>query len=134
VRLRRFFVFTGGLLFGFGLAFGGMTQQEIVLSFLQLRDYGLLILLGGSAAVTALTVNLAPRILKTPVIGGAFRKRVRTLSARTIVGAAIFGVGWGLSGQCPGSALASLGTGNLPVLIGIAAMFLGAYVMGRFFG
>jgi uncharacterized membrane protein YedE/YeeE len=134
VRLRRFFVFTGGLLFGFGLAFGGMTQQEIVLSFLQLRDYGLLVLLGGSAAVTALTVNLVPRILKTPVLGGAFRKRVRTLSARTIVGAAIFGVGWGLSGQCPGSALASLGTGNLPVLIGIAAMFLGAYVMGRFFG
>jgi uncharacterized membrane protein YedE/YeeE len=134
VRLRRFFVFTGGLLFGFGWAFGGMTQQEIVLSFLQLRDYGLLVLLGGSAAVTALTVNLVPRILKTPVLGGAFRKRVRTLSARTIVGAAIFGVGWGLSGQCPGSALASLGTGNLPVLIGIAAMFLGAYVMGRFFG
>lgn len=134
MRLRRFFVFTGGLLFGFGLAFGGMTQQEIVLSFLQLRDYGLLVLLGGSAAVTALTVNLVPRILKTPVLGGAFRKRVRTLSARTIVGAAIFGVGWGLSGQCPGSALASLGTGNLPVLIGIAAMFLGAYVMGRFFG
>lgn len=134
MRLRRLVVFTGGLLFGFGLAFGGMTQQEIVLSFLQLRDYGLLILLGGSAAVTALTVNLAPRILKTPVLGGAFRKRVRTLSARTIVGAAIFGVGWGLSGQCPGSALASLGTGNLPVLIGIAAMFLGAYVMGRFFG
>ena len=50
-----------------------------------------------------------------------------------IIGAAIFGVGWGISGQCPGSAIASLGVGNIPVLIGIVSMFLGAYIMGRLF-
>lgn len=110
-----------------------MSQQEIVLSFLQLKDYGLLILLGGSAFVTALTINLIPKILKKPFLGGEFRKRARTFSKRTIIGAAIFGVGWGISGQCPGSAMASLGVGNIPVLIGIASMFLGAYIMGRFF-
>jgi len=130
---RQFFVFTGGLLFGFGLAYGGMSQQEIVLSFLQLEDFGLLILLGGSAAITALAINLVPKILKTPFLGDQFRKRERTLSKRTIIGAVIFGIGWGLSGQCPGSSLASLGAGNIPVLIGIASMFLGAYTMGRFF-
>jgi len=39
-----------------------------------------------------------------------------------------------MSGQCPGSAISSIGIGNLPVLLGIAAMFVGAYVMGKFFG
>jgi uncharacterized membrane protein YedE/YeeE len=133
VRMRHLFVFTGGLLFGFGLAFGGMAEQEIVLSFLQLKDLGLLLLLGGSAFVTALTINLVPKLLKKPFLGGEFKKRKRTLYKRTVIGAAIFGVGWGISGQCPGSAMASIGVGNVPVLIGIASMFLGAYVMGRFF-
>lgn len=133
MRIRHLFVFTGGLLFGFGLAFGGMSKQEIVLNFFQLKDLGLLLLLGGSAFVTALTINLVPKVLKKPFIVGEFKKRKRTLSKRTVIGAVIFGVGWGISGQCPGSAMASIGVGNIPVLIGIASMFLGAYVMGRFF-
>ena len=133
MNIRHLVVFTGGLLFGFGLAYGGMAQQEIVLSFLQLKDLGLLLLLGASAFVTALTINLIPKILKGPLLGGEFKKRTRALNKRTIIGAAIFGVGWGISGQCPGSAWASLGVGNLPVLIGIATMALGAYIMGRFF-
>ena len=134
MRIMHLFVFTGGLLFGFGLAFGGMSKQEIVLSFLQLKDLGLLLLLGASAFVTALTINLVPKILKGTLLGGEeFKRRKRTLSKRTIIGAIIFGVGWGISGQCPGSAWASLGVGNVPVLIGIASMFLGAYIMGRFF-
>ena len=126
-------MFAGGILFGFGLAFGGMAKQEIVLSFLQLEDLGLLLLLGGSALVTALTINIVPKILKKPILGGEFKKRTRTLNKRTIIGAIIFGVGWGISGLCPGSAIASLGVGNLPVLIGIAGMFIGAYIMGRYF-
>lgn len=133
MRLRNIILFIGGLFFGFGLAYGGMSQQEIVLSFLQLKDLGLILLLGSSAGVTALIINLVPKMLKTPVLGGEFDKRRRSLNKRTIIGATIFGVGWGLSGQCPGSSLASLGVGNLQVLIGIASMFLGAYVMGRFF-
>ena len=133
MNLRRIFVFAGGILFGFGLAFGGMAKQEIVLSFLQLEDLGLLLLLGGSALVTALTINIVPKILKKPILGGEFKKRTRTLNKRTIIGAIIFGVGWGISGLCPGSAIASLGVGNLPVLIGIAGMFIGAYIMGRYF-
>jgi len=133
MNIKYFFVLTGGSLFGFGLAFGGMSKPEIVLSFLQLKDLGLLILLGSSAFVTAITINLIPKMLKQPLLGGEFKKRTSALSKRTIIGAAIFGVGWGLSGQCPGSAMASLGVGNIPILIGIASMFLGAYVMGKFF-
>lgn len=133
MKLKHVFVFMGGLFFGFGLAFGGMSKQEIVLSFLQLKDLGLLLLLGGSALVTAITINLIPKLLNKPILGGEFKKRKRTLNKRTVIGAIIFGVGWGMSGLCPGSAMASLGVGNLPVLIGIAGMFLGAYIMGRYF-
>jgi len=131
---RNIVLFVGGLTFGFGLAWGGMSKPEIVLSFLQLRDYGLILLMGAATVTTFVAINIVPRFVKEPLLGGEFKPRTRTLNRNTIIGAIIFGLGWGLSGQCPGSALASLGIGNLPVLIGIAAMFAGAYAMGRLFG
>jgi hypothetical protein len=125
---RNIVVLIGGILFGFGLSYSGMTKQEIVLSFLQLKDLGLIFVLGGAALVGALAINILAKYLKKPVLNGQFKPRRRILSWKTIIGAIIFGVGWGLSGQCPGSAVASLGTGNLPVLLGIFAMFVGAYI------
>jgi uncharacterized membrane protein YedE/YeeE len=133
MRINHLFVFSGGLLFGFGLAASGMAKPEIVLSFLQLKDLGLLFVIGGAALVTGLTINLISRVIKEPLIGGKFKKRERILNKRTIIGAIIFGIGWGISGQCPGSAVASIGIGNVPILFGIASMFIGAYIMGRFF-
>ena len=127
---RNIIVLIGGILFGFGLAYSGMTKQEIVLSFLQLEDLGLIFVLGGAALVAAFAINILAKYQKKPILGGKFKPRRRILSWKTIIGAVIFGIGWGLSGQCPGSAVASLGTGNLPVLLGIFAMFIGAYVKG----
>ena len=124
----------GGLFFGFGLAWGGMSKPEIVISFLQLKDFGLTLLMGAATVTTFVAINIVPRFMERPVLGGEFKPRVRAFNRNSILGAIIFGVGWGISGQCPGSALASLGVGNVPVLIGIASMFAGAYVMGRFFG
>ena len=131
---RNMVLFIGGLVFGFGLAFGGMAKPEIVLSFLQMKDMGLLLLLGSAMGTTLIAINVVPRFLEKPLLGGEFKPRTRELTRSTVIGATIFGVGWGLSGQCPGSALSSLGIGNVPILIGIATMFAGAYVMGRFFG
>ena len=131
---RNVVLFIGGIVFGFGLAIGGMSKPEIVLSFLQLKDFGLVVLMGCATGVTFVAINVVPRLVGKPILSGEFKPRVRVLGRNTIIGAIIFGVGWGLSGQCPGSALSSLGIGNFSVLIGISAMFLGAYVMGRFFG
>jgi uncharacterized membrane protein YedE/YeeE len=131
---RNIVLFVGGIVFGFGLAVGGMSKPEIVLSFLQLKDFGLVLLMGAATGVTFLAINVVPKFVEKPILGGEFKPRTRALSRNTIIGAVVFGVGWGFSGQCPGSALASLGIGNLPVLLGIAAMFIGSYVMGRFFG
>ena len=131
---RNIVLFIGGIVFGFGLAVGGMAKPEVVLSFLQLEDFGLIVLMGFASGVASLAINVVPRFVEKPLLGGEFKPRARTLNRNTIIGAVIFGVGWGLSGQCPGSAWSSLGIGNVPVLLGIAAMFLGSYVMGRFFG
>jgi uncharacterized membrane protein YedE/YeeE len=123
-------VLLGGILFGFGLAYSGMTKQEIVLSFLQLKDLGLIFVMGGAALVTFFAINIVPKFLKKPPLGEQFKPRKAAMSRNVIIGAIIFGVGWGISGQCPGSAVASLGTGNLPILVGIAAIFIGAYIRG----
>ena len=134
MKIRNIVLFFGGLVFGFGLAFSGMSKPEIVLSFLRLQDFGLLIVLGSAAVIAFISIQIVPKFIEKPLLGGEFKPRQRTLTRNTIVGAAIFGVGWGLSGMCPGSTLASLGTGNIVILVGLASIFLGAYVMGRFYG
>ncbi len=127
---KNIVVLIGGILFGFGLSYSGMTKQEIVLSFLRLEDLGLIFVLGGAALIAAFAINVLAKYQRKPVLGGEFKPRRRILSWKVIIGAVIFGVGWGISGQCPGSAVASLGTGNWPILIGIIAMFIGAYIRG----
>ncbi len=129
---RNIVVYGGGILFGFGLAWSGMTRPEIVLSFLRLDDLGLIFVMGGAAVVTFFAINVVPKFMKAPALGGSFRPRVSVLTRNTLIGAALFGTGWGISGQCPGSAVASIGTGNWPILVGLAFMFLGAYARGRF--
>jgi uncharacterized membrane protein YedE/YeeE len=130
---KNLVLFIAGIIFGFGLAVGGMSKPETVISYLALEDNGLLVLMLTATGVNFFAINVVPRFMGTPLLGGEFKPRERKFGKHTLIGAIIFGVGWGLSGQCPGSAISSLGIGNLPVLVGIAGMFAGAYVMGRWF-
>jgi uncharacterized membrane protein YedE/YeeE len=127
---RLISILLGGGLFGYGLAWSSMARPEVVLSFLQLRDLGLLLVMAAALAVTTIGFQLAPRLLKTTLLGLPFSHEVKPMLAGTLPGAVIFGLGWGLSGLCPGAAVASIGIGNGPVLIGLAGMFLGAYLQG----
>lgn len=127
------FVLLGGALFGYGLSLSTMVEPEVVRSFLRFQDLGLLFVLGGGALVTLITYQLAPRLLKKPLAEPAFGKHSSELTARTIGGAAIFGVGWGLSNVCPGPAIAGIGAGNWPILVAFAGMAAGAYAQGRWF-
>lgn len=133
MKQKNSVLFLGGIIFGFGLAVGGMSKPETVLSFLALEDFGLFVLMFSAAGVNFFAINIVPRFLKNPLMGGEFKPRERKFGKHTFIGATIFGVGWGLSGQCPGSAISSIGIGNLPVLIGVLGMFIGSYVMGRWF-
>ena len=128
------FVLASGALFGFGLALSTMVRPEVVLDFLLWRDLGLLLVLGGAVVVTFLAYRFVPRLFARPWTGGEFQKHPSEMGARTLGGAALFGVGWGLSGVCPGPAIAGLGTANWPLAVALAGLVLGAYVQGRYFG
>lgn len=124
-------IYVGGLIFGFGLAISGMARPEVVLDFLQFEDLGLLFVMGGAAVVTGITFAGATRYLdRAPLTASEYTRRVKDLDRNVIVGGTIFGVGWGVSGICPGAAYASIGIGNYPILWAIGGMFLGAYVQG----
>jgi hypothetical protein len=121
----------GGLLFGFGLGYSHMARPEVVLDFLQFEDFGLLFVMGGAAVLTGVVFAVMSRSgRRAPLTGRPYARRLKTMDANVLRGGAIFGVGWGLSGICPGAAYASLGVGNLPILWAIAGMFLGAYAQG----
>ncbi len=124
-------VFVGGLIFGFGLGFSHMAQPEVVLHFLQLTDLGLLFVMFGASIVTGVVFFGINLIRSTaPMTGRGYGRRLKSLDRDVVVGGGIFGVGWGLSGICPGAAYASLGVGNVIILYGIAGMFVGAYLQG----
>ncbi len=119
-----------GALFGFGLALSGMVRPEVVLSFLQFQDFGLMLVMGGGLAVTLAAYQLAPRWRRTPLLAAAYEAHTARMHRDTFVGSALFGVGWGLSGVCPGPAIAGLGTGNLDMLWVIGGLAAGAWLQG----
>ncbi|WP_277543135.1 YeeE/YedE family protein [Haloarcula laminariae] len=124
-------VLVGGLIFGFGLGYSHMARPEVVLNFLQFEDFGLLFVMFGGAAVTGVVFFVMPRVLdRAPLTGDRFERRLKSFDRNVLVGGAIFGVGWGLSGICPGAAYASLGIGNVTILWALTGMFLGAYLQG----
>ncbi|WP_374672698.1 DUF6691 family protein [Acidovorax temperans] len=127
---RFFAVLVSGMLFGFGLALSTMVSPEVVLSFLRFQDWGLMLVMGGAMGVTVLAYQLAPRLMRRPVLGDHFSVRPSALDRDTLVGAAIFGVGWGICGVCPGPAIAGLGTGNLAQLVALGGIAVGAYLQG----
>ena len=131
MSLSRFVaVLAAGALFGFGLALSTMVRPEVVLGFLRFQDFGLMLVMGGAVGVTLLAYKLAPRLLVRPLLGGSFHAHPSAWNRDTAVGAALFGVGWGLCGVCPGPAIAGLGTGNWTLLWALGGIALGALVQG----
>ena len=123
-----------GTLFGLGLALAGMTRPEKVIGFLNFFrgwDPSLIFVMASAIAVHA----TAWRVIKgrpSPLLGGRFLVPTRRdLDARLLVGAAIFGVGWGLGGFCPGPGIASLVTSAPSVILFVAAMLAGNFVAAR---
>lgn len=127
---RSLATLAAGMLFGFGLAASTMIRPEVVLSFLRFQDFGLMLVMGGAVVVTALAYALLPRLLRQPLLGGSFNKHPIHRGAKALAGSALFGVGWGLSGVCPGPAIAGLGAGNWMLLYALAGIALGALVQG----
>ena len=123
-------VLAAGALFGFGLSLSTMVRPEVVLSFLRWQDFGLMLVMGGGVGVTLLAYQLLPRLMGRPLLGGHFHHHASAWNRDTLLGAALFGVGWGLCGVCPGPAIAALGTGDFQLLWALGGIALGALAQG----
>ena len=117
-----------GLLFGAGLTISGMTDPQRVRGFLDLFgrwDPTLAFVMGGAVMVMAVAWRLRSR-MGHPLFAEKFALPDRSdLDARLILGSALFGVGWGLAGLCPGPAIASLALAPAAVLPFVVAMLAG---------
>lgn len=119
-----------GVLCGFGLSLSSMVQPEAVLRFFRFEDAGLILALCGATSVALLAYQLFPRWLAKPPLGDRFDLHHAYLNRNTIIGAAIFGIGWGICGLSPGPAVASLGTGSWHGLWALLAIAAGAWIQG----
>jgi uncharacterized membrane protein YedE/YeeE len=121
-----------GLIFGLGLIISGMGDPAKVLNFLDVAgqwDPSLALVMGGAIAVGLLVFSWAKRRQKS-LLGDAMQLPTATRADTSLLtGAALFGIGWGLAGFCPGPAVMNLATFSSEVWLFVAAMLVG---MGAF--
>jgi uncharacterized protein len=128
-------VFVSGALFGAGLAISGMTRPAKVIGFLDVFgdwDPSLAFVMMGAIAVHFVAYRLVSG-RSAPLFGAKFAIPTRKdIDLRLLAGAAIFGVGWGIGGYCPGPGITSLATGAVSVMVFVLAMVVGMFATGRF--
>ena len=127
--------FICGILFSIGLGISGMTQPQKVIGFLDVFgewDLSLAFVMFGAVLSYLILQLWIQRNFSIPVLGGSFQITARKdLDRSLIIGALLFGSGWGLGGYCPGPAITSLGSGSLNALLFVVAMGIGMLVADR---
>jgi len=133
-HLKTLAGYIAGLIFGLGLGISGMTDPARVLGFLDLFgawDPTLIFVLGGAVLTNFIGYRLVLR-RKSPLYGNTFQLPTRQdFDARLVGGAALFGIGWGLSGYCPGPAFASIVGITVPLAAMLVAMIAGWFLAKR---
>jgi hypothetical protein len=123
-----------GLLFGAGLVVGGMTSPDKVRGFLDVTgawDPTLVFVMGGAVLLHTVAYWLV-KGRTSPVLADAFQIPSRKdIDAKLLLGAAIFGLGWGVGGYCPGPAITSLPGGGISVSAFVVAMLASSWATGR---
>lgn len=118
-----------GMLFGIGLVIANMINPTKILNFLDITGYwdpSLLLVMLAAIVITCPGYYWIKK-LKKPLLGNKFHyPPVYTIDKKLIIGSAIFGIGWGMTGFCPGPAIAVLGTGQFAVIYFIGSMVLGS--------
>ena len=127
--------FICGIVFSIGLGISGMTQPQKVIGFLDVFgewDLSLAFVMSGAVLSYLILQLWIQRNFSIPVLGGSFQITSRKdLDRSLIIGALLFGSGWGLGGYCPGPAITSLGSGSLNALLFVVAMGIGMLVADR---
>ncbi len=124
-----------GALFGAGLLVSGMTQPARVIGFLDVTrawDPSLAFVMGGAVIVYAIALRWIRKHRRDPWFDLKFHLPTRRdIDPALVIGAALFGIGWGLGGLCPGPGLVAAAAGSVPAIAFIAAMLVGMYVQHR---
>ena len=124
-----------GIIFSIGLGISGMTQPQKVIGFLDIFgewNPSLAFVMGGAVLSYLALQLLIQRNFSIPVLGGSFQIPTRKdLDRSLIIGALLFGSGWGLGGYCPGPAITSLGSGSINALLFVFAMGVGMLLADR---
>ena len=123
-------VYLIGVVFGTGIVVSGMSNPAKVINFFDVAgswDPSLAFVMGGALITTAIGYRLVFGRSRPFFEGKFMLPNARSLDARLIGGSALFGVGWGIAGFCPGGALPALGTGRWEVLAFTAAMLAGIF-------
>jgi uncharacterized membrane protein YedE/YeeE len=125
---RGVLAYIAGLIFSLGLGLSGMTQPKKVIGFLDFSgnwDPSLLVVMASAVGVYATAYHFAVRRTR-PLLADRFHVPAPgRIDPKALVGGALFGIGWGLAGYCPGPAIVSLATGGVPVLVFVVAMAAG---------
>lgn len=119
-----------GLIFGVGISISGMSNPAKVLNFFDIAgawDPSLAFVMGGAVLVTFFGYRFVLQ-RPSPMLSDVFQLPTRqSLDLPLLAGSAVFGVGWGIAGFCPGGALPAIGTGRSEVLIFVAALLAGIF-------
>lgn len=144
---KTLFGLAAGLLFALGLVVSGMTQPAKVIGFLHLAGMGqgiswqaapgywdpsLALVMGGALMVTLLAFAITPKAAKPWADDRFYLPTRNDIDKRLVIGAALFGIGWGVAGFCPGPGIASLLAGGTDALIFVVALALGMWATKRF--
>lgn len=132
MKLRNWNALGAGVLFGLGLAVSQMVNPAKVMDFLDVAgnwDPSLALVMGGAVAVTLIAFRLAGRRGRPAFDARFFTPEKTRIDLPLVAGSAVFGIGWGLAGYCPGPGLASLSVGNVEALVFVAAMVAGSLGM-----
>ncbi|QIE56671.1 YeeE/YedE family protein [Pikeienuella piscinae] len=126
--MKLVFALLTGLVFGAGIAISGIMDPAKVLNFFDVAgawDPSLAFVMGGAVVVTFVGYRLVWR-RQSPLFGGRFQLPTSTaIDGRLVGGSALFGIGWGIAGFCPGAAIPALGTGRWEVALFLLAVIAG---------
>ncbi len=123
-----------GTIFGFGLIVSGMSNPDKVINFLNVSghwDPSLLFVLGGAVITTFIGYRFVLK-RKNPILDSEFFLPTNTVvDKKLLIGAALFGAGWGMTGFCPGPAITGLAFGVMEPVVFIISMSIGYLIMNK---
>jgi hypothetical protein len=134
--MRVFSALIVGILFGLGLTISGMINPSKIIAFLDILgdwDPSLLVVMASALAVSFVGYRIVLARPK-PLFDASFQLPTKTaIDQPLLAGAALFGVGWGLAGLCPGPAITAIGLGAGPIVVFLAALVVGMILHDRVF-